>query len=172
MIEQFMEKALLAGAEIEHVAGLSGAARTIKEFLEKNNLKTALISPELKMRSPFDTEFAGFRTVLPADALWVDAGIVAADHGVAETGTLVHFDQSDSEKNVWTLPEVCLCLLDRRRIVADLSALGPEFAGHLGRTDISSPQISLVTGPSRTADIECQLTIGVHGPSRLIILIL
>jgi L-lactate dehydrogenase complex protein LldG len=171
MIERFIEKARIAGAEVERVADVRAAAAFIQDFLKKNDLRTALISPDLKLRPPFDREFAGTGTTLGGDSIWVDAGIVAADHGVAETGTLVHFDRSDTEKNVWTLPEVCICLLEARAVTASLDDLAQAFAAHLGRTDIPSPQVSLVTGPSRTADIEGQLTIGVHGPSRLIVLL-
>lgn len=171
MLDKFVEKARLAGAEIVRVSGFEAAAAHISDFLKKNDLKTAIISPDLKLRPPFDREFAGMATALGGESIWVDAGIVAADHGVAETGTLVHLDRNDAEKNVWTLPEVCLCLLEARNIVGGLDDLAPEIAAHLGRTDIPSPQVSMVTGPSRTADIECQLTIGVHGPSRLIILL-
>lgn len=171
MTERFIEKAKIAGAEVERVADANAAAAFIRDFLKKNDLKTVIISPDLKIRPPFDREFAGTRTTLSGESIWVEAGIVAADRGVAETGTLVHFDRSDEEKNVWTLPEVCLCLLEARNIVGGLDDLASEIAAHLGRTDIPSPQVSMVTGPSRTADIECQLTIGVHGPSRLIILL-
>ncbi len=205
MIKRFIEKARIAGAEVERVADVRAAAAFIQDFLKKNDLRTALISPDLKLRPPFDREFAGTGTTLGGDStaagapgfargstsavldrglyprasgepearplIWVDAGIVAADHGVAETGTLVHFDRNDAEKNVWTLPEVCVCLLEARTVTASLDDLAPAFAAHLGRTDIPSPQVSLVTGPSRTADIEGQLTIGVHGPSRLVILL-
>lgn len=171
MLDRFIDKAKSAGAEVVKLAALEDAPAFLTDFLKKNDLKTAIISPDLKLRPPFDREFAVTRTTLSGESIWVEAGIVAADHGVAETGTLVHFDRSDAEKNVWTLPEVCLCLLEARNIVGGLDDLAPEIAAHLGRTDIPSPQVSLVTGPSRTADIECQLTIGVHGPSRLIILL-
>jgi L-lactate dehydrogenase complex protein LldG len=171
MIERFIEKARLAGAEIVRVAGAGEAVAFIMDFQRQHDLKTAIISPDLKLRPPFDMEFPAVGTALSGDSIWVDAGIVSADYGVAETGTLVHFDRSDDEKNAWTLPEVCFCLLESARIVADLDGLASEISGHLARTDLASPQVSLVSGPSRTADIECRLTIGVHGPSRLVILL-
>jgi L-lactate dehydrogenase complex protein LldG len=171
MIDRFVGKVKLAGAEIVNVSGFEAAAAFIADFMRKNDLKTAIISPDFKARPPFDAAFAGLGTGLPAGELWVDAGIVAADNGIAETGTLVHFDRSDDEKNAWTLPEVCLCVLDKAMIVPALEAIAPEISAHLARTDIASPQVSLVTGPSRTADVENQLTIGVHGPSRLVIIL-
>ena len=169
-IDRFIEKAKVAGAEVARVDAICAAA-FIDDFLKKNNLKTAIISPDLKARPPFDAAFAAVGTGLAGGELWVGAGIVAADYGIAETGTLVHFDRSDEEKNAWTLPDVCLCVLDAAKIVPALEAIAPEISAHLGRTDIASPQVSLVTGPSRTADVENQLTIGVHGPGRLVIVL-
>jgi L-lactate dehydrogenase complex protein LldG len=171
MLDKFVDKAKSAGAEIVRLAGWESASEFIADFLKKNDLKTAIVSPDLKARAPFDAAFAGFGAALPAGTLWVDAGIVAADYGVAETGTLVHLDRNDDEKHAWTLPGVCLCVLDAAKIVPALEAIVPEISAHLARTDVASPQVSLVTGPSRTADVENQLTIGVHGPARLVIVL-
>jgi len=171
LIERFMEKAQLAGAEIQQFSSIDGAADFLKTFFRENKIEKGLISDDLKTSGPFAEAFPHFETRPAPDALWIEAGLVIADHGVAETGTLVHFDLGDDEKNVWTLPEICLCLLEKAKIVPDLEAIAPRIVGHLAKTDSPSPQVSLVTGPSRTADIECQLTIGVHGPSRLIILL-
>ncbi|MCX6564729.1 MAG: lactate utilization protein [Candidatus Aminicenantes bacterium] len=171
-VENFIAKAQLAGAEVEQFCTIQDAADFLQTFFRENKIETGLISSGLKAAGPFAEAFPHFETRLAPESLWIEAGLVAADHGVAETGTLVHFDLGDDEKNVWTLPEICLCLLEKAKIVPDLEALAPRIAGHLSRTGLPSPQVSLVTGPSRTADIECQLTIGVHGPSRLIILLI
>jgi len=171
-IDTFILKAKNAGAEVELFSSPEDAARFLEAFFEKNALKSAYISERLAG----DRRFAAMRPYLeagpPEKAMWVGAGLVEADYGVAETGTLVHFDMGDDEKNAWTLPNICVCLLDREKIVPDLEAIAPQVAGHLARTGSPAPQVSLVTGPSRTADIENQLTIGVHGPSRLIILLI
>jgi len=171
VIEKFAEMAKAAGAEVETPGNLAEAISFIKKYLGKAGLDGALISPDLKNRNPFDREFSGLETKLCGCNLWVEAGFVAADYGLAETGTLVHLDRSDEEKNVWTLPEVCFCFLERQKIVPSAEAIESLISAHLSRTDVSSPQVSFITGPSRTADIECRLTIGVHGPSRLVILI-
>jgi L-lactate dehydrogenase complex protein LldG len=171
LIEKFIDRAEFAGAEIERFSNIQEAADFLKTFFQKNKIEKGLISSDLKTVGPFAEAFPHFDTRPGPESLWIDAGLVAADHGVAETGTLVHFDLGDDEKNIWTLPETCLCLLEKRKIVPDLEAIAPRIAGHLSKCGLPSPQVSLVTGPSRTADIECQLTIGVHGPSRLIILL-
>ena len=171
MIERFIEKAKLAGAEIERPVRLGSAVSAVKDFFKKNNIQSAIISPDLKRRDPFQDEFSDLETGLTAGSVWLEAGLVAADYGIAETGSVVHFDRTDEEKNVWTLPDVCLCFLERTKIVPSLENISAEISGHLSQTAIPSPQVSVITGPSRTSDIESKLTIGVHGPSRLVILL-
>jgi len=169
LVERFIEKATLAGAEVHSFSGLNEAVDFLKSFVKENKIAEGLISMDLKKGGPVAEAFPHLET--KTEAMWVGAGLVAADFGIAETGTLVHFDQGDEEKKAWTLPDICLCLLERAKIVPDLEAIAPQIAGHLARTGSPSPQVSLVTGPSRTADIENQLTIGVHGPARLVILL-
>lgn len=171
-LDQFIAAARIAGAEVESIGSLGAAVAWLNEFFRVHRLRSVIISPELKQRDPFRTEFSSLPVSLTKESLWVDAGLVAADWGIAETGTLVHFDRGDEEKNVWTLPEICLCLLEERRIVPRLEAISAEISGHLSQTACPAPQVSLITGPSRTSDIESQLTIGVHGPSRLVILLI
>ncbi|MGB9906853.1 MAG: LUD domain-containing protein [Candidatus Saccharicenans sp.] len=130
----------------------------------------------------------------------LQAALVEADFAVAETGTLVHLDATPRDLWRWTLPENCLAFIDRRRIAANMEELLEAFntylssggaggngraggagaaggaGGAAGAESDSRPanevkQISFVTGPSRTADIEGQLELGVHGPLRLLIFI-
>jgi len=170
LIERFIEKAQLAGAEVYPISNTQDAVDFLKGFFRNQKIDKGLISAGLKAAAPFAEAFSGFET--KTESMWVDAGLVVADYGVAETGTLVHFDLGDDEKKAWTLPETCFCLLEKQAIVPDLEAVALRIAGRLAKTGSPSPQVSLVTGPSRTADIENQLTIGVHGPSRLIILLI
>ena len=90
-------------------------------------------------------------------------GISQMDWGKADTGTLVQ-DATEVEKRlVSTLPLIHIALVATGKILPDLPALltviDPRKMGY----------IAFITGPSRTADIERVLTIGVHGPQRLII---
>jgi len=93
----------------------------------------------------------------------VRVGISQMDWAVAATGTLVQDAAKVELRLVSTLPAIHIALLGTARILADLPGalqrLHPDQTGC----------ISLITGPSRTADIERVLTIGVHGPERLII---
>jgi len=90
-------------------------------------------------------------------------GISQMDWAVAATGTLVVDAAPVEQRLVSTLPPIHVALVGSSRLRADLPSVLRQL--HPGQTNY----ISLITGPSRTADIERVLTIGVHGPERLII---
>ena len=89
-----------------------------------------------------------------------DIGITEADFAIADTGTLVLLSDSNKPRLVSALPPVHIAILDRTNIVPDIHSL------FLRITD-SCSCISFITGPSRTADIELNLTLGVHGPGKV-----
>ncbi len=108
---------------------------------------------------------ADFRCHAPAAA----AGLTGANFAIAATGTVVLESTAEPLRLATTLPPVHFVLLDPRKIVADSSAAVPL----LRRFHEQLPQtyLAYITGPSRTADIERVLTIGVHGPKELHILL-
>lgn len=117
-------------------------------------------------------EAAGVRLVNPdrTQAETVAVGVTSACFGIADTGTLVLESTPEDVRLASTLPTRHFVLLDRRKLVADgLAAVGPLRDMHM-----KSPRtyVAYITGPSRTADIERVLTIGVHGPKELYILLL
>ena len=95
-----------------------------------------------------------------------DVGITAVDHGVAETGSLVLYSLSGQARMVSLLPPIHVAFLAPGRLVSSLAALSPIL-----KNDLEGPRgasnIALITGPSRTADIELSLTQGVHGPKEV-----
>jgi len=168
LVDRFTAGALAAGAEVFRARDVREALAAVALLFEKENVRTAVASRSLLAVAEEGALLIGPSEETEAIAA-AQAGLVLADFGAAETGTLVHLDSDDAERLVRTLPPLCVCLLERRKIVPDLESLAGVIADHLGRTGLPGPQVSLVTGPSRTADIECQLTIGVQGPARLVI---
>ncbi len=90
----------------------------------------------------------------------VKVGLTGAAAGIANTGTVLLLDEGETLK-ASLLPETHLVILPVSLLVADL----PE-ALQMTR---GAANAVLVTGPSRTADIEMALTIGVHGPREIIV---
>ncbi len=92
-------------------------------------------------------------------------GVSQMDWALANTGTLVQSADEVDKRLVSTLPLLHIALVST-------AALLPDLAAVLTRVDPrKSAYLSFITGPSRTADIERVLTIGVHGPERLIIVL-
>ena len=94
--------------------------------------------------------------------------VTQADYGLADTGTLVLFSTQGEGRTLSLLAPVNIVVISAARIVAHLPEL---FARVPDPASVSSAMI-FVTGPSRTADIELTLTVGVHGPGELHVVIL
>ena len=90
-------------------------------------------------------------------------GISQLEWAIADTGTLVTDASPVERRLVSTLPVIHVAVVATDSLQPDMPAalarIHPNQCGY----------ISMITGPSRTADIERVLTIGVHGPSRLVI---
>ena len=96
-----------------------------------------------------------------------DVGITTAQAAIAETGTLVLDSSVERNRLLSLVPPVHVALLDASRIYPTLG----ETLAMLQSGDEISPAITFITGPSRTADIELTLAIGVHGPQELYVII-
>jgi L-lactate utilization protein LutC len=96
-----------------------------------------------------------------------DVGVTSAQAGIAETGTLVLDSSMERNRLVSLVPPIHIAILDASRIYR---TLGETLAALQSGEEIS-PAITFITGPSRTADIELTLAIGVHGPQQLYVII-
>ena len=95
----------------------------------------------------------------------VEVGLTGADLAVAESGSLVLVAEDPKLRKMTTLPPVHIVVLKESQIVEKYEDVFEHYAGKL------PGYLNFITGPSRTADIERVLTIGVHGPGRLIVFI-
>ncbi len=102
-----------------------------------------------------------------SDVFSFDVGISQAQAGIAETGTLVLDSSRERHRLVSLVPPVHIAILYASQIVQTLG----EALGALRQKEQVSPIVTLVTGPSRTADIELTLAIGVHGPQELFVIV-
>lgn len=96
-----------------------------------------------------------------------DLGITGAVRGIALTGSIVIDSTRAGARSASLLPPVHLALLRRAAILPNAGELFRNLPEHLGRGLPSN--LVLVTGPSKSADIELILTVGVHGPKELIV---
>jgi L-lactate dehydrogenase complex protein LldG len=103
----------------------------------------------------------------PAVVATADLGITGAAAGIALTGSLVVGSRRAGTRLASLLPPVHLALLPQRRIVPTPGDLMRGWSEE--RLEVLGSNVVLITGPSRSADIELQLTVGVHGPERVLI---
>lgn len=101
------------------------------------------------------------------DLFSYDIGISGAQGGIAETGTLVLDSEAERHRLVSLVPPVHIAIVEAANIYLTLG----ETLARAEQGSSVSPTITFVTGPSRTADIELTLAIGVHGPQELYVIV-
>ncbi|MGA2199155.1 MAG: lactate utilization protein [Nitrososphaerales archaeon] len=101
-----------------------------------------------------------------------DVGISWARYGAAKEGALVELAYDDAVKLVSSLPRVSVFLLSSKNLCPDVSSAFTQIAEVLRSAGEIKPVVSVISGPSKTADIELRLLYGVHGPHELHVLLL
>lgn len=159
IIELFIQNAAKAGAEVQVVKDQEELSRVVLEILKGRG---SIFCPNMTEREK--------ALPLPADrctqayasaSLCIEEVLGAA----AETGSLVLSSQAGKPVQAGLLPGHHVAILPAEKIYENLDDLFGKY-GHSPPTNIT-----LETGPSRTADIELTLTLGVHGPGRLSIIV-
>jgi L-lactate dehydrogenase complex protein LldG len=96
-----------------------------------------------------------------------DAAVTGVVAAITETGTLVCTSGSAAARGATLIPPVHIALVDRTQLVGDLF----DYFDRLGGTELPA-NVNMITGPSKTADIEGILVTGVHGPGVVHIVLL
>jgi L-lactate dehydrogenase complex protein LldG len=165
-------------AEIEKLSGLTRRLAdrgqlqaALADLVKAEGVKKATLwsTPDLEaLGVAADLKTLGVQLVSPQGDLRevakCDLGITGVDIALPETGTLLLRSSPDRPRVVSLLPRVHLVLLRPEALRADLHQAFAEVK--------KDGYVVLVTGPSRTADIELTLTLGVHGPKSLYVWLL
>jgi len=162
LVVRFTTRLDAVGAQWTLVRGEVEAARALRRILSDAGARRVAGSD-----APLVARLLPERlTRLTRDELFTcDAGVTTAQWGIAETGTLVLESARERSRLASLVPPMHVALLSTSRICASL-------ADALARVDVASHAITLITGPSRTSDIELTLVVGVHGPQVVHILLL
>lgn len=117
------------------------------------------------------TQLPGIEWNLPGAENWreicsqADAGVTGAEAALAETGSVALTSGGGKSRLVSLLPPLHVALVPVSKLVTDLFAWVKE------RPASFPAQLVLVSGPSKTADIEQTLVVGVHGPKRFVVIL-
>jgi L-lactate dehydrogenase complex protein LldG len=173
MYELFKAKAEAVGAEVHRLKTKADALDFIVSFLKDEGVSDAPKGYALWAEGPFlngvdrtslQAKAPGLKfqvtRELAADSL---VGISEAGYALTDTGSLVTDQSAIVQRLVSTLPVIHVAIIGTDRILDGKPAVFAKI------NPSNSRYIAFITGPSRTADIERVLTIGVHGPKRLVI---
>jgi L-lactate dehydrogenase complex protein LldG len=152
------------------VPDLDGARTCVENLLEKSS---AVASNSAFLAECGITSLSGVRSGIRdvdelrqacADAA---AGITSADYALSSTGTLVMLSSPSESRLISLLPPLHIAVIPSSAILTDLD----ELLTVLPKPAEQTSSMVLITGPSRTADIEQILVRGVHGPGEIRVII-
>ncbi len=152
----------VAGAVWEISSG--GEARALTAACWKTSEILALGLPDALAR-------AGCRVSDGDGSATADIGLTWADRAVAATGSVMVTSGPDRQRSTTLLPPHNFVILEVSRLVATTGDLFRQV-GQIAHTGGLPANVALITGPSRSADIEMDLSIGVHGPKSLTVFVI
>lgn len=144
-----------------------------KRFCDEFTALRGELLPDAAALQQFVSGFARIASAVPdrvtgnAAVREAELGVTGCDYLVAQTGSIIVSTRSAGGRALSVLPPVHLVIAARTQLVPDLAAalrlLRQRYQGHWPSA------LSVMTGPSRTADIEKILVMGAHGPKRLVV---
>lgn len=170
-VDLFAYMAEKFSATVARVPDSAAVPEAVAAYLRARNLPAAIrIGADARLAGmPWDGQGAMDIRTGPSDGN-DEAGVSHAFGAVAETGTLVLVSGSDNPTTISFLPEHHIVVLDARDVEGDFEAVLAKVrsaygAGQMPRT------VNLITGPSRSGDIEQKIILGAHGPRALHIVV-
>jgi L-lactate dehydrogenase complex protein LldG len=172
-IDLFQSQAEAVQASVVRVAHRDDVPEAVAAYLRNHNLPQALRHGE-------DSLISGMPWAKKAPTLELaqgkaqpedDVSLSHAVAGVAETGTLVLTSGADNPTTLNFLPENHIVLIDAQDIAGSYEDVWQKLRSVHGEREMPRT-VNMVTGPSRTGDIEQRIELGAHGPRRLHIIII
>ena len=165
-IDLFERMAGAAAATLARVASPEAVPQAVAAYLRDHNLPPAIrrgADPRLDGLPWEATMLAISRGASDGNDL---AAVSHAFAGVAETGTLVLVSGEDNPTTLNFLPDDHIVVVDAADVVADYERVWTLLRGGYGKGEMPRT-VNLITGPSRSGDIEQILLMGAHGPRRV-----
>jgi len=172
----FIERAAALGITVVTCEPATLAATIAEQLDELGARRIALAIDDLPNAQAIAAELAE-RGVVSGDwrrdpamdaAFEADAGVTTVAAAVAETGSLIYEGDAQHARGLMLAPPAHVAVVRRRQLIPDLL----DHARRLDATppdDLPAGQV-VISGPSKTADIEGILITGVHGPGTLVVL--
>jgi L-lactate dehydrogenase complex protein LldG len=177
-VERFIHNLSLLGGQAVRIRGREAFRRRLMEDIDREGSPLVLwkdslleeVTAELSVeRIVWESDRNPVELIREAERAKV--GLVRADWGVATTGSVVLLNGNGRGRSVSLLPPTLIVLLERGNLVSETRSVWVRI-GKKSRDEGVPACINWITGPSRSADIEGDLSIGVHGPVRVFVYLL
>jgi L-lactate utilization protein LutC len=179
-VRRFCDELTAAGGQPHVAPDRDSACRVVTDLVRSRGARKAVLSrcgllerlemPRRLREAGLDVAvMEGLPTSSARDTLFAaDIGVSGVYRLVAETGTVVMATSPQQPRSVSLLPPVHIALAEPSQLLPDLFDLFDLFSP-LASHDKSVPPscLTLITGPSKTGDIELRLVTGVHGPAEI-----
>jgi L-lactate dehydrogenase complex protein LldG len=170
-VDLFVRMVEAAAGTVERITDPAGIPAAVATFLRANNLPLAIRHGEDPLLVSVPWERAGTLEVRcgPSDGHDL-AAVSQAFAAVAETGTLVLTSGPENPTTLNFLPDVHIVAVGAGDVAGDYESVMARLRGHFG-AGVMPRAVNLITGPSRSADIEQTLILGAHGPRKLHVIV-
>jgi L-lactate dehydrogenase complex protein LldG len=178
-VQRFSEMLAVAGGKLVQAASAQEAVASVLQHIKRLDVRRVLLGCEPLM-ARLDLAKAlsdhGCQMTLASELLSdqgrdlffaADIAVTGVDYLIAETGSMVMLARPEQPRTASLLPPVHIAIAERSQLLPDLfdlfDLLDPRLAPSC---------ISIITGPSKTGDIELRLVTGVHGPGEVYVILL
>ena len=171
-LKLFIAMVEAASATAERLAGPADVPGAVAAFLRARNLPMAIRCGEDPRLAAMP--WSGEQTLAVATGPSIGNDLVAVSHAfgaVAESGTVLLVSGRENPTTLNFLPDTHLVVVDAKDVAGDYETLWQRLREHFG-PGLLARSVNLITGPSRSADIEQTLLLGAHGPRSLHILVI
>jgi L-lactate dehydrogenase complex protein LldG len=161
--------------EVIRCTDMEEAARRLAELIEQSQW-SAIVAVEHPLVDELVGGLPAERVVRPdpawkpADMAPLAAGLVGAEKLLADTGSCIVACRTPQQRMACYLPPACVVVARVEQIAEHLPAAWGDLVPLVADKEARG-ELVVITGPSRTADIEKILILGVHGPKRLVVLL-
>jgi len=167
-LTRFIKKAEQSAASVEHIKSRLDIVSAVKNYLDGQAQDKKLLitgTPILKNLAWPDGFVVETRTATVDDKVIV----VESFAGIAETGSIVMCSGKETPASLNFLPDYFICVIETNHIVDSLEDVWDKIR----KRESGMPRaINIITGPSRTADVEQIIQLGAHGPRQVHLLLL
>ena len=175
MIERFTSELQAVQGEVVRCGSIEQARQKLAELIEQSGWKTlGMVDRPICRELTADLSSEQVAVAKdgwdPSDMAQLSVGLVAAEWLLADTGSSMVSSGTTEERLLCYLPPACVVVARVEQLREHMPAAWAEVAAATAEPDRRG-EFVLITGPSRTADIEKILILGVHGPKRLVVLL-